>query len=465
MVQSPKSKVQSRTIRTGGASTLDLGHWTLDLHADERGSISFATVFALLLLTMLLGMVINTGRQIDSKIKLQDAADASTYSGGIVIARGMNSLAYSNHLLCEVMAMTAFLREGRDRHAEPLVPEILAAWDRIGPVLEQSGFEKFETLGRTIPQKTPLEQNMVTAYSDWMAAASEIILPVVEEILITEAIPDFQRQVVQATPTIAQTAAYEIGNRHTGNPSQRDRPRGPITGVLWRMMVDPVGGGGEQMRGTLPAIDPASDTDPQAVQARSQAISQRDGLARHYLRLWNNVMMQPFDQHAKMSQFGRLWRGFTCAQLERVIQENSVRNYPHVIRDSSAAASAGSPYLDDYQFVGVAYRRKVIPASPRFFTDSLGSDNQAFAQGMLFIPHRRIVWYTIDPMGIRHSIRQGVPTHWDLWNQNWSFQLSPATSPTVAEILAAQPYTAGTNFSLPNLSSSDAADLRRLTTH
>ena len=419
----------------------------------------------MLLLTILLGMVINTGRQIDSKVKLQNAADAATYSSGIVLARGMNSLAYSNHLLCETMAMTAFLREGRDRHADPLVPEILAAWDRIGPVLERSGFEKFEALGRAIPQKTPLEQEMVTTFCDWMDAASELILPVLEEILIVEAIPDFQRQVVQATPTIAQTAAYEISRRHTGNPSQRDQPRGPVVGVMWRMLVDPVGGGGEQMRGTLPAIDPASDTDPEAVDARTRAIDERDRLARHYLRLWNSAMMAPFDQHAKMSQFGRLWRGFTCAQLERVIDENSVRNYPHVIRDPSTAASAGSPYLDDYQFVGVAYRRKVLPAGPRFFTDSLDSDNQAFAQGMLFLPHRRIIWYTIDPLGVRHPIRQGVPTHWDLWNQNWSFQLVPATSPTIAEILAAQPYTSGASFNLPALTAADAPDLRRLITH
>jgi hypothetical protein len=148
-----------------------------------------------------------------------------------------------------------------------------------------------------------------------------------------------------------------------------------------------------------------------------------------------------------------------------VIDENSVRNYPHVIRDPSTAAAAGSPYLDDYQFVGVAYRRKVIPAGPKFFTDSLATDNQAFAQGMLFIPRRRIVWYTIDWQGIRHPIRQGVPTHWDLWNQNWSFQLVPATSPTVAEILAAQPYTSGASFNLPALTAADSEDLRRLTTH
>src|SRR5262245_12855299 len=115
-----------------------------NLHRDQSGSISLATVFALLLLTMLLGMVINDGRQVDNKIKLQNAADAATYSGGVVLARGMNSLAFSNHMLCEVFALTAFMREARDRHAEPLVPQILAAWNTIGPVLARSGFEKFD---------------------------------------------------------------------------------------------------------------------------------------------------------------------------------------------------------------------------------------------------------------------------------------------------------------------------------
>src|SRR5688500_8420340 len=204
------------------------------LHRDERGSISFATVFSLLILTMLLGMVINTGRQIDNKVKLQNAADASTYSGGVVLARGMNSLAFSNHMLCEVFALTAFFREARDRHAEPFVPEILAAWDRIGPVLGESGFEKFERLGDAIPQKTPLEQQMVTTYGEWMAASSEVVLPVLETILNEQMIPQFQRQVVQATPGLAQTAAAEIADRHTGNPSARDQARGPVIGVFWR---------------------------------------------------------------------------------------------------------------------------------------------------------------------------------------------------------------------------------------
>ena len=44
----------------------------------------------------------------------------------------MNSLAYTNHLLCDVFAITAFLREASERNAESLVPQILAAWNDTG---------------------------------------------------------------------------------------------------------------------------------------------------------------------------------------------------------------------------------------------------------------------------------------------------------------------------------------------
>ena len=69
------------------------------------------SVFALMLLTMLLGMVMNVGRQVDGKIRMQNSADAAAYSGGVVLARGMNTLSFTNHLLCDVFAMTAFLRD------------------------------------------------------------------------------------------------------------------------------------------------------------------------------------------------------------------------------------------------------------------------------------------------------------------------------------------------------------------
>ena len=466
-VASRKSIVESQKKRSRRAPTFDLRPSTFDLlrlHGDERGSISFATVFALLLLTMLLGMVINTGRQIDSKVKLQNSADASTYSGGVVVARGMNSLAFSNHMLCEVLALTAFFREGRDRHVEPLIPEILAAWDRIGPVLEESGFEKFERLGRAIPGKTPLEQEMVRSYSEWMAASSEIVLPVFEAILNEEMIPEFQRDVVLATPLLAQTAAADVADRHTGNPSPRDLPRGRVIGVFWRTMVDPVGGTSEDVRSTLPAVDPQFDA-AYAGRARTE----RDNYARHYLRLWNNVMMRPFDTEAKMSQFGSLWRSFTCGQLEQLLEEHATRNLPHMLRTFDGSGGTNRGLELDYMFVGVAYRAKVVPAAPKLFTDSLAADNQAYAQGMLFVPRPRIVATWIDQRGLLRAIPQHVPTHWDLWNQNWSFQLVPATAASVGPILSTQPQTpfaAGAqNLQLPNLGSADPMDLRRVTTH
>jgi len=97
------------------------------LHRDEHGTISIVTVFAVLLLVMLLGMVMNVGRTVDDKIRMQNAADSAAYSGGLVLARGMNTLAFTNHMLCDAFALTAFLREGRDRSAEAKVPPILAA--------------------------------------------------------------------------------------------------------------------------------------------------------------------------------------------------------------------------------------------------------------------------------------------------------------------------------------------------
>src|SRR5262245_48899231 len=89
----------------------------LRLHCDEQGTISIASVFALMLFAFLLGMVINSGLQVDHKVRMQNAADAGTYSGGVVIARGMNTLAFTNHLLFDVFALTAYLREA-DRQVQ-----------------------------------------------------------------------------------------------------------------------------------------------------------------------------------------------------------------------------------------------------------------------------------------------------------------------------------------------------------
>src|SRR5579862_3829234 len=128
------------------------------LHRDERGSMSIVSVFAVLFLAMLLGMVMNAGRDVDGKIRMQNAADSAAYSGGIVLARGMNTLAFTNHLLCDVFAVTAFLREARDQNSASYSPDILAAWNKVAGQFSASGFPKFTALGSAIQQKTPLEQ-------------------------------------------------------------------------------------------------------------------------------------------------------------------------------------------------------------------------------------------------------------------------------------------------------------------
>ncbi|MFO7904545.1 MAG: Tad domain-containing protein [Pirellulaceae bacterium] len=102
------------------------------LHRDQRGTMGIVALFTLLALVILLGMVINTGQQVDQKIKMQNAADAATYAGGVVLARNMNSLAFTNQLLSEVFALTAFMREAGLRRAESLTPEILDNWERRG---------------------------------------------------------------------------------------------------------------------------------------------------------------------------------------------------------------------------------------------------------------------------------------------------------------------------------------------
>ena len=117
------------------------------LHRSEHGTISILSVFAVLLLAMLLGMVMNVGHHVDGKIRMQNAADAVAYSGAVVIARGLNTLAFTNHLLSDVFALTAFMREARDRNSEQYVPSILAAWNEVGPVFAEVGLPEVPATG------------------------------------------------------------------------------------------------------------------------------------------------------------------------------------------------------------------------------------------------------------------------------------------------------------------------------
>ena len=119
---------------------------------------------------MLLGMVRNVGLQVDGKIRLQNAADAAAYSGGLELARAMNSLTFTNHLMCEIFAMTAILRKASDpkqfpqnngQQAASHVPEILKAWNQAAELLKKSSFDKYQKL-------VPISKSTCRRSSNWL---------------------------------------------------------------------------------------------------------------------------------------------------------------------------------------------------------------------------------------------------------------------------------------------------------
>ncbi len=496
-IQNPKSKIQN--CASGLLRRLK------DLHADQGGTISIVSVITLLMLVMVLGMVMNAGREADGKIRLQNAADAAAYSGGLVIARGMNTLTFSNHLLSDVFAMTAYLREARDGNSAKYVPGILQAWNAVAQKFSQSKFPKFTALGGAIRQKTPLEQKMVTAFSNWAAATSEQILPLMEMILSQQLIPQFEQAVVAVYPDIAQQAAMEVAQRN----GQPDYGRGVMLGVLWRADAQPLGGGSETSYRTLAAVDPVNDQTSGQTDYVSVARQQRRTLASQYLNLWNSQTLTAFDTQAKMCQFSNLWRSFTCGYLNQLLeQEYPQTNLPMVILappdPSGADVSQNQPYLDQhFNFVGVAYWKKLPEVLPGLYRNPMDNDAVAYAQVRVFIPRPRLIWMqaggggggpgSISLGGCPGDIvtlpssnsapvpgsggqqgatwivgRQGVPADWSLIDQRWSVALVPATLTNLPEILQTTPPTAefaNTNLQVPNLGGLQSQDIQRISPH
>ena len=417
------------------------------VHCDERGSISIVTVFTLLMFTMILVMIVNVGTHIDDKLKMQNASDAATYSGGVVLARGMNGLAFSNHLISDVFAMTAFLREGRDRNAESLVPPVLDAWMFAGETLARSRFPKFTELGGAMVDKVPKEQEAVTAYGELTAAASELSLPVFEHILEAQLIGKFQRSLLQTVPDLAHSVANEVSRRHgllgpsshegaSSLQADYEHERGRQRSVLWRTSVLPVAFGDESdpLSRTLPVVDPDpfQNDYPQLLDADVYleiALRQRRNVARKFINDWNFDRLRLFNHDSKMSAYFHLWRIATCGQLERLLNiEYPVTNVPMLLRFTNVdepmerlIRQAENPdentrltrrrddhfpwvmnnlrglvdldgYIEEnFHFVGVTYRRHRTELGPGLFTNPLkaDADAQTFSQISLFVPRPR----------------------------------------------------------------------------
>jgi hypothetical protein len=488
------------------ALTLALTRRAIGLHRDERGTMSIVSVFALMFLAMLLGMVMNAGRQVDGKIRMQVAADSAAYSGGVVLARGMNSLAFTNHLLCDVFAVTAFLREARDQNSASYAPNILAAWNKVAGQFTASGFPKFTALGSAIQQKTPLEQKMVTKYSDWAKSVSDQVLPMMEEILSDELIPKYQRAVVAAFPDIAQSAARETAARN-GDP---DHGRGTMYAALWASWNghrdNEVGGPIDDR--TMPVVDPEMDSVSNQEEYVHTAQGQRYVLSHKYLNDWNNEALVGFDLHGKMSQFANLWRSFTCGYLDHLLNvEYPNTNLPMVIRDNPGDASNPTDALQkNYTFVSVVYWKKLPEMLPGLFRNPLEADSQAFAEVHLFVPRPRLGWIHEVPNSSSSPAPQGAvpgeqafiggdsgagqtgttqiasssaagrwvvgrvgsPSDWNLLNQSWTCQLAPVSAPWLATVLQSNPQLAdfdAQDFKLPNLGGMTSEQLQKISPH
>ncbi len=470
------------------------------MHRDQRGTISIVSVFTALLLIMLLGMVMNVGRQVDGKLRMQNAADAATYSGGVVLARAMNTVVFTNHMLCDVFAVTAFMREARDQNSASFVPSILKAWNKAGAQFQKAKFPPFPPLGQAIVQKTPLEQQMVTTYSQWAAASSALILPLMEEILADELIPQYQRAVVMAFPDIAQSAANDVAQQN-GNP---DYGRGTMQAALWRTSGEPVGGDtSDASTRTLPVVDPELDDLPDQAAYVTLAQQQRQQLANAYLTAWNNQTLLGFDQQAKMCQFSNLWRSFTCGYLLHLLTvEYPKSNLPQVIRQVPGQGADNNSYLDQYySFIGVAYWKQVPQMMPRIFDNPTSGSALTYAEVQLFIPQQRLIWRSgssspsapqptplggvpgdmvslpaagspAPPAGGGGAVwtvgRDGMPTTWDLLTQRWTCHLAPATQPALATILQSIPTSPSFNsegIAPPSLGNVGPDDLGNINGH
>ncbi|MBL8796412.1 MAG: Tad domain-containing protein, partial [Planctomycetia bacterium] len=93
------------------------------LHADEDGMIALVTLFVILFFLILAGLVANTGHTVNRKIETQNSADASAVSGSVWMARGMNAITATNHVMGEMMAFVVLHEAFGGRKLRDKTPE------------------------------------------------------------------------------------------------------------------------------------------------------------------------------------------------------------------------------------------------------------------------------------------------------------------------------------------------------
>ncbi len=381
------------------------------LHADESGVISLLTVFVMLGGTWLLLLLLNSARQLDSKVHLQNAADAAGQSGVGMLARGMNAIAFANQLEADLLAGVAVMRG---------------------------------TQGTTLVN------------SPWV----QFVLPVFEQILDGQPgqfpsdrpIPAFRRDIVLQIPFLADELTRQVARanglwRGPNAAQAPDGPQGPLLVQLWTTSGQPIGFGSEDdpRTRTLPVIDASPggqdaaylmDPDAELTRARSE----RASLINHYLHPWALDLAggDPVLANQLVAQAHRPLR----LMLDGPYADT---NLPLVLRSPSPSPDE---IERDLMFVAVSYRLHPGSSASVMFRNpnARHAPAMAFTQVHLFLPRHRYVccpwgeWRTNPQTGEDYfiSYTDGWPGEWSASTQNWQAKLTPATAYAISEILSSR---------------------------
>jgi hypothetical protein len=79
--------------------------WSERFHRDETGKVTLVAGIIMLAMAVLAGLIGNAGHTVNQKMETQNAADAAAFSSSLWMARGMNAVTATNHMLGEATAL------------------------------------------------------------------------------------------------------------------------------------------------------------------------------------------------------------------------------------------------------------------------------------------------------------------------------------------------------------------------
>jgi len=393
---------------------------------DESGVISLLTVFVLLGLTMMLLAMINIAKQIDAKVRRQNAVDAATRSAASTVARGMNAVAFANHLEADVFAIAALLSalEGTD-----------TPWT-----------------GQYAPLRSLFDQ-----------------------MLAERAVSAFRTDVILQTPRLASRTMREIARRHglkqtALETEQQSGAAGTGTStfatVLW---------GTKETDDEYPEL-PIDDLELFPTSRTFEAILRRNEIARRNLSSWIGELGNALEARQLPMPPGLPQRARD--RLDELLDVI----YPSANVPALLAMDGENPR--NLQYLGIVYGAHVSEMAPRMYRNPLrnNADAVAFAQARVFLPVHRYRWSTgrsvrddgtvVESLGWITRITSpdgavsesnnydGWPQTWDTFSQNWTAQLVPATWTSIPQMLSSSQ-----GVRMPNLGGVSSEQFQRLNTH